>query len=115
MTKEEAREKLITNLGVHYPDTRHLPNIHADTCVADIMFDVDAYAQKSVDAALSDTLGLLEALAMLGSDPTWKRVSVNFCPETGMFTCLYWKQDALDFTELPRAEAEALLEVHDDA
>ena len=60
--------------------------------------------------ALSDTLGLLETLAMLGSDPTWKRVSVNFCPETGMFTCLYWKQDALDFTELPRAEVEALLE-----
>jgi len=60
------------------------------------------------DAALADTLGLLEMLAKEGSDPVWRGLQVNYCPDCG-FTYFKPVSHNPNMVAMPRAEAEALL------
>ena len=104
MTKEEARREVLAAIryvagGLIHPH--------------EAMEKADAYAQAHTDAAMSDTLRLLEAIARRHDgyvqvhNEAWA-LSVVWRAD-GTFH--YWAKDG----EQSRAEAEALLEVHDDA
>jgi len=77
--------------------------------------DIIELAQAHTEAALADTLGMLEALAKGGGDPVYKGLQVNYCPETDSFTYLRrndhlkWRGIERTWIDLSRAEAEALL------
>jgi len=120
MTKEDGRQEFIdfihNRLSVLGFDALLQVEI-ADA--ADIY--ADRRAQSAVDAALSDTLGLLETLAKdygwveLGRGPrggvyALLQVDCDTAGRTGLF---YWNDLSYEF--ISRAEAEALLEVHDGA
>ena len=60
------------------------------------------------EAALADTLGMLEMLAKEGSDPVWRGLQVNYCPDCG-FTYFKPVSHNPNMVAMPRAEAEALL------
>ena len=68
------------------------------------------------EAALADTLRLLETLAKMGDDIIWRGLQVRCIPETGYF--LYFRpvdnhfrpvDNLVNLILLSRAEAEALL------
>ena len=72
----------------------------------------DAYAHAAVDAALADTLGMLEEMAKLGNDPVFKGLQVNYCPNADTFTYFNHRPRSIAFQrdrDISRAEAEALL------
>jgi len=65
------------------------------------------------EAALADTLGMLETLAKLGRDPVFKGLQVNYCPNADTFTYFNHRpRSSIAFQrdrDISRAEAEALL------
>jgi len=74
------------------------------------LFDAGLAAGR--DAALADTLGMLEALAKLGDDPVFKGLQVNYCPNADTFTYFNHRPRSIAFQrdrDISRAEAEALL------
>ena len=121
MTKDEAWNEYGLALGEYVAaiDADDLDRIAAR--VRDLDQAVRTYAQAAVDAALSETLGLLEGLAKeygsveLGRGPrggvyALLQVECDTAGRTGLF---YWNDLSYEF--ISRAEAEALLEVHDGA
>ena len=103
MTKEEARSQLFTEIALAAPNVRAQKALEVYA---------DAYAQAAVDAALSDTLGMLEALAKTRREASWggfpEDLMVHWTPETGFE---YFSGTKGKLTrEQARAEAEALLE-----
>jgi len=61
------------------------------------------------EAALADTLGMLEALAKMGDDIIWRGLQVRCIPETGYFLYFRPVDNLVNLILLSRAEAEALL------
>jgi len=112
MTKDEAWNEYGLALGEYVAaiDADDLDRIAAR--VRDLDQAVRTYAQAAVDAALSETLGLLEGLAKTRREASWggfpEDLMVHWTPETGFE---YFSGTKGKLTrEQARAEAEALLE-----
>jgi len=71
------------------------------------LFDAGLAAGR--DAALANTLGLLEALAKMGDDVVWRGLQVRYSRNLGKFIYFRPVDNLVNLVYLSRAEVEALL------
>jgi len=109
MTKQ--REQTWGELTVALLELRDDKN---DMTVGIALDKAKAYAQACVDAALSDTLGPLERVAKK-HDIECDGLVVGYDKDTDSFTYYERYNEMQCSDDMTRAEAKALLEVHDDA
>ena len=107
MTKDEARESYLNARDRVFHGG--LVGIELFRARQDEVKVADAYAQACVDAALADTLGMLEEIAKKGDDIIWRGLQVRYIAETEKFIYFRPVDNLVNLILLSRAEAEALL------
>jgi len=71
--------------------------------------DIIELAQAHTDAALADTLGMLEEIAKKGDDVVWRGLQVRYIAETEKFIYFRPVDNLVNLVYLTRDEAQAAL------